>query len=51
MEKSETTDKQKLKEFSTTKPTLQQMLNEHLYSENPKEKGSQKQIPTQLRKS
>ena len=38
------TDKQKLREFSTTKPALQQMLKELLYAGNTKEgKDLQKQ--------
>ena len=31
------TDKQNLREFSTTKPALQQMLKEHLYTGNTRE--------------
>ena len=42
-------DKQKLREFSTTKPALQQMLNELIWSRNTTEKKIYK-IPKQLRK-
>ena len=39
-------DKQKLREFSTTKPALQQMLNELIQSRNTREeKGSTKLTP------
>ena len=48
----------KLREFSATKPALQQMLKELLYVENTREKGKkegkkkdqQKTNPKQLRK-
>ena len=44
-------DKQKLREFSTTKPALQQMLKELLYAGNTREgKDLQKINPKQLRK-
>ena len=36
-------DKQKLREFSTTKPALQQMLKEILYAENKRRKA----LPTE----
>ena len=42
-------NKQKLREFSTTKPALQQMLNELIWSRNTTEKKIYK-IPKQLRK-
>ena len=38
-------DKQKLREFSTTKPALQQMLNRLIQSKNTKEKRSTKSTP------
>ena len=45
------TDKQKLREFSTTKPTLQQMLNGFTQSKNKKEEKKIYKInPKQLRK-
>ena len=45
------TDKQKLREFSTTKPALQQMLKELLLSgKHKRRKGSTKTNPKQLRK-
>ena len=45
------TDKQKLREFSTTKPALQQMLKELLLSGKHKtRKGPTKTNPKQLRK-
>ena len=44
-------DKQKLREFSTTKPALQQMLKELLYAGNIREGKDLQQInPKQLRK-
>ena len=44
-------DKQKLREFSTTKPALQQMLKELLYTGNTREgKDLQKINPKQSRK-
>ena len=43
-------DKQKLREFSTTKPALQQMLNELIWSRNTTEKKIYKINPKQLRK-
>ena len=44
-------DKQKLREVSTTKPTLQQMLKEILYAGNTREeKDLQKINPKQERK-
>ena len=44
-------DKQKLREFSTTKQALQQMLKEHLSAGNTREgKDLQKINPKQLRK-
>ena len=43
-------DKQKLREFSTTKPALQQMLKELLYTGNTREgKDLQKINPNQLK--
>ena len=38
-------DKQKLREFITTKPALQQMSKGLIWSRNTKEKDPQKQIP------
>ena len=43
-------DKQKLREFSTTKPALQQMLNRLMWSRNTPEKKIYKINPKQLRK-
>ena len=44
------TDKQKIREFSTTKPAFQQMLKEFLYASNTREgKDLQKRNPKQLR--
>ena len=43
-------DKQNLREFSTTKPALQQMLKEHILSRNTEEKRSTKSNSEQLRK-
>ena len=44
-------DKQKLREVSTTKPTLQQMLKEIFYAGNTREeKDLQKINPKQVRK-
>ena len=44
-------DKQKLREFSTTKPALQQMLKKCLYVGNTREEEDpQKKTPKQLRK-
>ena len=44
-------DKQKLREFSTTKPALQKILKELLYAGNTREgKDLQKINPKQLRK-
>ena len=46
------TDKQKLREFSTTKPALQQMLNKgtSLGGKHKRRKGPRKTNPKQLRK-
>jgi len=45
------TNKQKLREFSTTIPALQQMLKELLLAENTREgKDLHKRSPKQLRK-
>ena len=43
-------DKQKLREFSTTKPALQQMLNELIWSRNTREEKDLQNQPKQLRK-
>ena len=44
------TDKQKLREFSTTKPALQEMLKELLSGKHKRRKGPTKTNPKQLRK-
>ena len=44
------TDKQKLREFSTTKPALQQMLNELLQVGNTDKKRTYKNKPKTIKK-
>ena len=44
------TYKQKLREFSTTKPALQQMLKEHLESGTQEKEATYKNKPPKLRK-
>ena len=44
------TDKQKLREFSTTKPDLQQMLKGHLYAGNTREGKDLQNKPKTIKK-